>query len=270
MGTQRIPPPSCLHRFGSHHEVGTREIRFPARVGSALLPLLLFVSSLHVPTASVASFLPLYQGNTWEYIAPGNVHERRTAVGQIEIWGSPCWVIRYSESTFNEGLENYCTVDEAGCVYLWGAWRPDAGFGILYSPPLRLIDGDPELWETWTSTYTAYLLPDTIEIATGSATFGVYEVGTISVPAGDFFSYGIGYWTEDSRPALPAGSLTDDLDVFLALAPADGNQGNPTKWWSDGVGLVRYLGSSTMELITYDLPTRARRLSWGAVRWNYR
>ena len=202
-------------------------------------------------------YLPLFLGNHWEYDSVGGNHENQDVEDTMTIWGHEVYVIRYHESTDNEGLENYWTTQSDGDVELWGYHRTLDGFGAVYDPPILLVDAPPYLGKTWSQEIDYYSYPGLVYTGTFEIGFEVYEEGWVSVPAGEFFAYGIG---QALPPGIPLGVRLDGSVGDIQAA------GEPWEWWSANVGQVQYGGNDLYQLSLYGLPTPIRTMSWGQIK----
>jgi len=204
-------------------------------------------------------YLPLEQGTTWFYETGSGATERRTVDGAVELFGETAQVIRYSESTSNEGLENYWTSSADGDVYLWGFFRPeDGGWGWLYQPPLLYADAPLYTGKSWETESLVYSLPDTIPTGSFVYTGTVTWDGVLDVPAGSFQSFLVEGSTgapEDAGGFSPDGRLLAGRVTTWA-------------WYSDGVGVVQYGRPDALsfyQLSEYGM-TPVRAGSWGAIK----
>jgi hypothetical protein len=203
-----------------------------------------------------AEYLPLIQGMRWRYESAEGLRETQTVDGTATIWGTQTAIIRYTESSSNEGLENYWTNTPDGDVFIWGfSLGPD--FGAVYDPPILFVDAPLFVGKTWAVTADVYSLPDTSYRFTYVLTFSVDEAEPISVPAGEFFSFGISY-TQN-----PPGSIDG-----RAVVPSRG--GGPRDWFGEGVGRVQYYSDGLYQLVDFGEPTSAQSTSWGAIKGLYR
>jgi hypothetical protein len=206
-------------------------------------------------------YRPLNIGNWWEYHGTGGEHEVQRVARVDSIWGDKVCVVHYEQSTNNEGLENYWTSKADGGLLLWGWNRTLDGTGLLYEPPIVYIDAPLSLGKTWISTCNVYKLPDTTYIGTLNIEFCVYEEGYISVPAGDFYSFGIGI-TSDSLPfsvsyANDAGSKKSTgldgrtfrgLHALAGEHPGTSQESGAGNWYCLGRGEVQYGSSEFLQL----------------------
>jgi hypothetical protein len=223
--------------------------------------LVLIIAAVFPHTCAADDYLPLQMGNRWEYTSSEG-DETREVTGTIQLWGEEVYVIEYPESVFNLGLENYWTTNPEGDVFLWGFWRDDDTWGMLYFPPIPMADAPLYLNKTWSHTFAVYELPDTNYIAENEIGFAVYSEGIISVPAGDFYAYGIGQFLPLGAGVLGDHSVTGER-VF------DEPRQEPTHWYSDGLGEVQYQATDLYQLVSFDQPVAVAQMSWGAVKALY-
>jgi hypothetical protein len=227
----------------------------------ALLVLIAFAAS----RLAAEPFLPLAVGNNWEYDGLVGEHELWRVQSTSTIWGSETYRILFEESTQNEGLRNYWTSDEDGSALLWGFYRWQEDSGKLYAPPLRMVDAPLHVGKTWRCTTHVYDLPDTVYSETMVQTFVVYSEGPISVPAGDFYAYGVG--TTVPPPGFSEPGKTVGLDGRVTQV---GSLGLATDWWTEGVGEVQYKANDTYRLTSYELITAVDPTSWGRIKAVFR
>lgn len=177
------------------------------------------------------------------------------------MFGSDVSVISYDQSTENNGLTNFWTVEGDGDVNLCGFYRSGEGFGRAYFPPIKMLDAPLAVGQTWTESCDIYTYPDLVKIGELQISFAVYESGPVSVPAGDFETYGIGFaFPLEQAPPTPVGFSIDG-----AVETAQRGAG-ASEWWALDVGKVQYRSSDLFQLTTYDLPTPLQSLSWGRLK----
>ncbi|MFN0149610.1 MAG: hypothetical protein ACKVU1_02735 [bacterium] len=224
------------------------------------LPLATLLALFAAAPAYSTEYLPLATGNQWSYASIEGSSEVQTVVGTAPVWGVSTSVIDHTESTFNEGLENYWTTGSDGDVFLWGFNRTLDGFGWLYDPPILYVDAPLFVGKTWSSEVDVYELPDTTYFATFNLLFTVHEDVLLSVPAGAFQSYGIGY---------DAGGGAS-MSILGTLGRALRGTG-PSVWFSDGTGEVQYSSASELfRLVSVNVPNSTSATSWGAIKGLYR
>lgn len=230
-----------------------------------LRTLVCFCALIVSAMTGAASYLPLCIGNSWEYESP-SFWERATVERTTPLWGTEVYVIGYDDAGPSGDTENFWTSEPEGDVYIWGFRVPSDNSGILYDPPIPMVDAPLDLGKTWSCVFDAYLLPDTTYLATLEITFEVLEEGLINVPAGTFYAFGIDYVMngDPEVPALEGRSLAGYPQVWGANRQAK-------DWWCAGVGEVQYMGygGQQFQLIAYELPTAAAVMSWGAIKAKY-
>ena len=223
----------------------------------------LVVGLLGARAAAEPVYLPLDQGATWSYATGTGGAERKTVDGMVEIFGETAQVIRYSESSSNEGLENYWTSSAAGDVYLWGFFRrEDEGWGYLYQPPILWIDAPLHVGKSWETEFQVYSLPDTILVSSAQYVLTTIWEGVVAVPAGDFQSFlveGSFGMPEAAQDVSPDGRLLSGRSTTW-------------DWFSDGVGLVQYgraASPNPYRLVDYGT-TPADATSWTTIKSLFR
>jgi hypothetical protein len=234
-----------------------------------LIALLLVLSASAAATrpASAQSYLPLAVGNHWDYASLDGYHETQRITGTIELNGRTVFVKSYEQSTSNTGLENYWIEDANGRLLLCGYYisSPDSG-GIVYEPPLCLVDAPLALGKNWTATVQAYRLPGMVPETPWQAQFEVLEAGDLVTPAGTFPASGVGQ--TQIFPTLLAGRSASGEAVgasagkSAAVAPMD--------WYSPGVGVVQYNADAVYQLTGYGFPTAIVASTWGRLKSLYR
>jgi hypothetical protein len=235
------------------------------RVGIGLFVLCAAVLGPSCGPARADDFLPLAVGNFWEYVDEDGDVEIQVVVGTAEIWGTEVHVVEFQESPVDEGLLDFWTSGPDGNVCLWGFWRDDAGWGLLYDPPVRFVDAPLSLGKEWENTFDAYGLPDTLLVGTSHLSLVVTEEGDLTVPAGVFHSFGIA--TDEGEGP---GPVPGDYTILGRRRAADGVRDASQWWWSDGVGQVQYGASGLFQLSSYFMTTPAQPLSWTRIKAVYR
>jgi hypothetical protein len=225
----------------------------------------LFILSLIlllVGPVAAEDYLPLETGNFWNYVAEDGTMEMQVVGEQVPIFQGNAFPIIHSGTAGNEGLTNFWTSETDGGVLLWGFSLPS--WGYIYQPPVRVVDAPLYVGKTWTETFDIYSLPDTAFVETIEMTFSVYEDPELTVPAGEYPTFGIG----GAEPgfATPLGKR-----FTLAGKSLTGLSRNVTEWYSQGVGVVQMDYSQLLQLETYtDHPVVVEGSSWGAVKALYR
>ena len=210
-------------------------------------------------------YFPLDQGMFWSYEAGTGEMETMTITGTRELLGSPTTVRYYTESTSNDSLENYWTTEPDGDVLLWGFYRTeDGGWGWGYDPPIRMLDAPLFVGKTWSCTTDVYSMPSGSPRTSWAFEFTVTWEGVVSVPAGVFPSFAIGY--EDT---LDYDEPFHSRDGYLPDGRAAVSRPDPREWYSDGVGLTQYDYGALYELVRYGM-TPVEAGSWSRVKALYR
>jgi len=209
-----------------------------------------------------STWFPMHIGNQWDYVRSDGANEVLTFTRTTTFGGREVFVLTYAPSPNNLGLENYWSAGPDGDVLLSGAFRYDDDFGLLYDPPLPLVDVPLALGKRWTQTTRVTRLPDMVDLGTHTFGWEVYSEGFVSVPAGLHFAYGIGQ-------TIPTAVLdhAPELDITgrrLSAGPS------ATDWWSDGLGEVQYHSDALYRLTTFNFPTPTSATTWGAVKALYR
>lgn len=203
---------------------------------------------------ALLAFFPLNEGTVWDYMGRDTGRaERQVVVGRTVVLGDSVSVVEFQNSDSNEGLQQMWFVDSTA-VRFTGFQRPKEGDGVLYRPPLRMVELPVENGATWIDTVDVLLLPDTTFVASVTIEFEVMAAESTLVPKGTFFSYEI-----EQRTAEPAPEMLQRY----ALTGRRGELG--TVWWSDGRGRIRYVGDDAYELTSFT-PTPVIRTSWGELR----
>jgi hypothetical protein len=226
------------------------------------------LSALGFGAVLAEEYLPLGIDNFWEYDGVEGKHEVQTVTRTMLLWGTEVYVIEYSESTSNEGLENYWTTDPDGSVDIWGFYRTLdewGDWGYLYNPPIRVLQPPLYLGKEWTTTVGQYSLPDSSFSGWLDFTFCVVEEGLVTVPAGTYYAYGI----EQCLAAVRGRPLPDwvAIDGTSLDVPRARNPGN---WWSGGIGCVQYSADDLYQLVQFNQPTPVTEVSWGRLKAEYR
>jgi len=223
--------------------------------------LILITTAALCQVCGAESFLPLQIGNRWEYTSSEG-DETKEVTGTIELWGEEVFVVEFLESVYNIGLDQYWTTNAEGDVLIWGWWRDDDQYGLLFDPPIPVADAPLYLDKAWSHICDVYTLPDTAYAGQNEMGYRVYWEGVLSVPAGDFYSYGIGQYLPIGGGLLGNHSVTGELVV-------EDRREEPTDWYSDGVGETQYWTSDVYQLVGFDQPVAVEQTTWGAVKTLY-
>lgn len=226
---------------------------------AVLFTLLAVVASVGV--ARGEQYLPLFVGNWWEYRGSYlGEHEVQRVESSTWIDGIQVFCVVFRQSSHNEGLTQYWSTNSDGDVTLW-AWVEPDGYGILYQPPVVFVDSPLSLNRSWVQKVGVYTLPDTTLLGYFDFDMEVYEELDLSVPAGRFHVYGVGFSAH-----IPAHlSLLVNRDI-TGLWDPDPGRNETSKWWTEDVGQVQYTTSDMYQLVAFQEPTPVSSLSWGRVK----
>ena len=222
--------------------------------------------------AAAQDYHPLTVGSQWEYFSTVDGTDMMSITGEEEVLGTLTRVRR--EIAEAETIDTFLTQDAAGNLFCHGSRNLTLHLEFAFVPPLRMVDAPLSLGKTWTITqvmrYHFDGTPFTEEPF--DLVFRVYTEGNVSVPAGDFFAYGVGYSLGfPGRFRASAG----DLDI-LGHHPRDQNrQSYPMEWYAVGVGLVihTYLEDEQLgyRLVSYSIvPTATHNETWSGIKVLFR
>jgi hypothetical protein len=236
--------------------------------------LVLLVSVILCPMSGRAEdYLPLDIGNEWYYESDLAETQLMTIIGEEVILGTDTRVRR--QEMDDDLFENFWTGDSLGHVYLHGARNLIDGFEVAYLPPIRMVDAPLGFGKAWvTEGVRCYDLDgtpwegDPLDYA-----LRVYSEGFVSVPAGEFYSYGVGYDTGVLLVQSPSG---ESYDLFGRHAPIGEEIGEAdiVAWYSDGIGLVQHTiydsGQHALQLHWWNTPVSVESCSWGRLKQLFR
>jgi hypothetical protein len=208
-------------------------------------------------------YLPLATGNQWIYAGAEGARETLHVTGRVVLWGAEVWATRYENSTYNEGLVDFWTVDSDGDVNLWGFALQD-GSGILYKPSVKVLDAPLYAGKEWSQIVMWYQLPDTTFGGWFNFTSRVDEEVDLVVPAGTFDSFGISHTIGSGL----SGSFPEGLKLTGRICGTSGRES--MDWWADEVGEVQYQSDELYQLYSYSQPTWTRSSTWGGIKALYR
>jgi hypothetical protein len=218
-------------------------------------------------------YLPLDIGNQWYYESDLGETQLMTIIGEEVILGAVTRVRRQDMVT--DLFENFWTSDSAGNLYLHGARNLDGHFEAGYLPPLKFVDVPLALGTAWvTEGFQTYDLDGT---PWGDGPFDyplrVYFEGGVVVPAGEFYSFGVGYDVGVALLESPAGEFYDIFGRHVSPGQ-EPLQGDITDWYSDGIGLVQHTiysgGQHALQLCWWSHSVSARSSSWSRIKQLYR
>jgi hypothetical protein len=224
-----------------------------------IIGILLFLAAAGV---QAQDYLPLETGRFWSYVADDGVKEMKVVGERVTVFGTEVFPIEHPVSDANAGLENYWSKGPGGEVLLWGFFRE--GWGYLYQPPIAVVAPPLLVGRTWTATFDLYALPDTSFAGTYTIMFEVCEDPVLTLPAGEFATFGIG----EAAPA-PAGAIVAGYTLWGAVRGA--KTASASKWYAADVGEVQYATDRLYRLESWtDEPIHAEPVAWGAVKALYR
>ncbi|MBM4118720.1 hypothetical protein FJ251_13490 [bacterium] len=221
---------------------------------------------LALPAAAPAQdYLPLGPGSYWHYAGEAGDAFSRTVTGTIEMAGQAVSVVATSGYDPDDGLEQYYTAGEGGDVLLWGFYRNLEDWGLLYVPPLRIVDAPLSLGQRWSVVADCFEIPGNHPAGTLVGERVVQSEGLESVPAGEFFARAIA-WDLRGEPLRALASHGCDPSG-RRLAP--GRELSPPEYWTLGVGIIREETTQIWRLTDFDGPTPSGAQSWSAIKALY-
>jgi hypothetical protein len=253
------------------HDVSVLSAGKRLTVSCALMLVLFLIAS---PVSGRAQdYLPLDIGNEWYYESDLGETQLMTIIGEEVILGTVTRVRRQEMET--DLFENFWTSDGAGHIYLHGARNLVDDFEVAYLPPIRMVDAPLGLGKAWvTEGVRVHDLDGTPwESDPFDYPLRVHSEGFVSVPAGEFYSYGIGYDMGALLVQSPSGEF---YDVFGRHIPAGEvlAEADITDWYSDGIGLVQHTihaaGQHALQLHWWTTTVSAEGCSWGRVKGLFR
>jgi hypothetical protein len=224
-----------------------------------------------VATSAVLSYdyHPLAVGSHWEYYSTFYGEQSMTIVAEQAILGVTTRVRLQIEP--DQVWENFWSKDSSGDVFLHGAVNFTAAFEVAYVPPIKMVAAPLLLGKSWvTNGIRCYDLDGTPwEGDPFDYALRVYTEGALTVPAGDFYSYGVGY---DIGSGFVLGGRQGTFDVFgRRVGDSQLAADNATEWYSDGVGVVQSCDFTDRQyasrLLSYELPTASTQVTtWGQLK----
>jgi hypothetical protein len=216
---------------------------------------------------------PLTVGNQRYYESDLGETQLMTIIGEATILGAATRVRR--QDMVADLFENFWTSDSAGNLYLHGARNllDHVEWGFL--PPVRIVDAPLELGKAWvTEGVQIYDLDGT---PWGDPPIDhrlrVYFEGNVGVPAGEFYSFGVGWDVGVVLLESPTGEVYDVFGRHVS-AGEELTQADITDWYSDGIGLVQHTvwaaGQHPLELQWWSSPVSTRSSSWGRIKQLFR
>jgi hypothetical protein len=193
------------------------------------------------------NYLPLVIGNEWVYAIESGGTEVQTVDRELLVRGRPAFAITHRIDGGVPILEDYWS-NEGGDVFYHGFYRPIEDFGLLYDPPLLVVDAPLSVGATWSTESDLFLLPDSTYFSTETIGFTVQAEEMITVPAGNFLAYDI----EETIPPLEARRVDRTFT---------------RRWVTADLGTVRFDDLGLYELESYQVVLAVTPTSWGAIKW---
>lgn len=225
---------------------------------------LLALLGLSTPLAA-ATYLPLLPGSSWSYAGDLGSTQEITCTGTTELAGETVSVLRYSGYEPDAGLENYWTATDDGDVLLWGYFRPDEGWGLLYQPPLPVTQGTLAAGQRWSFSAEISSLPDYTVVGSIAGERVVTGEGLETVPAGEFYAFAVA-WDFGEGFGPKRGEQRVDV-AGRTLLP--GRDPSPPDYYVADLGEIRYEVAEIWRLTAYSASTATAMGSWGGIKALY-
>jgi len=129
-------------------------------------------------------YLPLDFGNEWNSSNAYGEVETSEIVGMMEIFGHDVFLREYTESPHYLGHKVYFSSDDNSASYINGWFN--GSYGILYDPPVLMVDSQLSLGKTWSTETDLYSLPDTTYHTSWRLDYEVVHEADLQVGAGTF------------------------------------------------------------------------------------
>jgi hypothetical protein len=243
-------------------------------ISTAVLGVLVLVAGPGALRAT--SYQPLELGTEWHYANDSGQTQSAIITGMRDVLGV-LTAVRHEEvteaDTIEQVFENFWTCDIDGNLYLHGAINYTYGFDTAYIPPLQWIQSPLSYGLTWTTADVLMCRLDGTDCWDPfDYSLTVYYEGNVSVPAGTFYSYGVGQLLPPPVLQAPSGQRFDVLGRHIAETERP-EQGVEVEWYSAGVGRVQFGFEAhpehIMRLIEWT-PSPVSRTTWGSVKALYR
>jgi hypothetical protein len=244
-----------------------------ACVSAVLVVVVVFLPSLSARSGELSEdYYPLMVGSHWEYRSAVFGEMSMSIVGDQDILGVTTRVRRQVLS--DQVFENYWSKDASGNVFLHGAVNFTYPFEAAYVPPIKVVEPPLFLGKAWvTNGIRGYNLDGTPwDDGPFDYPLRVYTEGVLAVPAGDFYSYGVGYDTPFGYLLTSRQGTFDVLGRRVAASQFETD--NATEWYSSGVGVVQSCDYTdrqyAFKLVSFELPSvPTQAITWGRVKSLY-
>lgn len=242
-------------------------------VSACLTVAFLAANALFATGAAAQRYHPLEVGAEWSYFSTLDGDMLMNITGERVVRGVTTRVRRQQEQT--QTYENYWTEDTSGNLFLHGARNYDGTFALAYWPPIQMVSSPLYLGKTWVTTgiQTYDLDGGARDESRFDYPLRVYTEDVRTVPAGDFYSFGVGFDIGPDPRFLRNGRSFDLFGRELFDVP-DLISDNASEWYAENVGLVittvhvdEELG---FKLVSYGLPTPVAQMTWGRLRRAFR
>jgi hypothetical protein len=214
-------------------------------------------------------YFPLGIGSQWEYYSTYFGEQSVSILGEEIVLGVTTRV--RSQVDPEQSFENYWTVDSSGDVFLHGAVNFTYPMEVAYWPPLKMVEAPLFVGRAWvTIGVRCYNLDGTPwDQEPIDYPLRVYTEGVLTVPAGDFYCYGVGYDTGSGPLLVGRQGTFDVLGRRVGASQLAGD--NSTEWYSDGVGVVQSCDFTDRQyasrLVSYHLvPVSTQATTWGRLK----
>jgi len=226
---------------------------------------------------SGTTYQPLDVGSVWQYTDDLDDIRTDTVVGHRAILGVETVVLQSVFVAPDEApqvSETFWTTNGEGDLFLHGGVNYAHQSETAYSPPVLVLDAPLESGKSWVTQGIQPYDLDGNPLGWGPFDYGymVYSVGNVTVPAGTFYAYGVGFYL---GRALPCGrdELAHDVLVGLARSGTDSVFREATDWYAEEVGLVQRASQMsperTMRLTAWQ-PSPVRDVGWGRIKALFR
>ena len=227
------------------------------------LACLLYLAAPGAATAQI--YLPLGPGCYWQYTGDVGDAFARTVTATIEMAGEAVSVLSHSGYGPDEGLDQYYTANANGDVLFWGFYREFDDWGLLYVPPLPLVQGPLATGQRWSVVAEIFSIPDNLPAGDLVAERVVLSEGLETVPAGEYYAYAIGWELPGGLVRALASRSCDPTGRHLT----PGRDFPAAEYWSAGLGIVREETTQIWRLTDFDGPTVIAAGSWGGIKALY-
>lgn len=224
---------------------------------------------LTAPPLRAASYMPLVSGMSWDYRTPSGLQHNMMMCGTRVVNGAVTSVRHQSE--VGQVYENYWTEDAAGNLYLHGAWNVTSNYQAVYAPPILFVHPPLSVGRTWANPEVHMFDFDGNDLDfVFSYPMAVFTDETLTVPAGAFHAYGIGFDPSAFSAVSRSGGAYSLIGRRLDTAAGATSAANATDWFSEGVGEVRFSGDGELfGLVGWGAPTPVAVATWGAIKALY-